>query len=62
MGGFVLVESAHSMQGLFYGGCSRSAGLRMEQLMLESQNPNTSALVAEVYLSAVTDNCPCRAG
>ena len=32
MGGFVLVVLAHSMQGLFYGGCSRSSGLRMEQL------------------------------
>ena len=32
MGGFVLVVLAHSMQGLFYGGCSRSSRLRMEQL------------------------------
>ena len=32
MGGFVLVVLAHSMQGLFYDGCSRSSGLRMEQL------------------------------
>jgi hypothetical protein len=32
MGGFVSVVLAHSMQGLFYGGCSRSNGLQMEQL------------------------------
>ena len=32
MGGFVLVVLAHSMQSLFYAGCSRSTGLRMEQL------------------------------
>jgi len=32
VGGFVLVVLAHSKQGLFYGACSRSAGLRMEQL------------------------------
>ena len=32
MCGFVLVVLAHSMQGLFYDGCSRSSGLRMEQL------------------------------
>ena len=32
MGGFVSVVLAHSMQGLFYGGCSRSTGLQMEQL------------------------------
>ena len=31
MGGFVSVVLAHSMQSLFYGGCSRSTGLRMEQ-------------------------------
>ena len=32
VGGFVLVVLAHSMQSLFYAGCSRSTGLRMEQL------------------------------
>ena len=32
MGGFVSVVLAHSMQGLFYGGSSRSKGLQMEQL------------------------------
>ena len=32
MGGFVSVVLAHSMQSLFYGGCSRSKGLQMEQL------------------------------
>ena len=32
MGGVVLVVLAHSMQSLFYAGCSRSTGLRMEQL------------------------------
>ena len=32
MGGFVSVVLAHSMQSLFYGGCSRSTGLQMEQL------------------------------
>ena len=32
MGSFVLVVLAHSMQGLFYGGCFRSSRLRMEQL------------------------------
>ena len=32
MGGFVLVVLAHSMQSPFYSGCSRSMGLRMEQL------------------------------
>jgi hypothetical protein len=32
MGGFVSVVLAHSMQSLFYGGCSHSTGLRMEQL------------------------------
>ena len=32
MGGFVSVVLAHSMQSLFYGRCSRSTGLRMEQL------------------------------
>jgi hypothetical protein len=31
-GGFVLVVLAHSIQRLFYGGCSRPSGLRMEQL------------------------------
>ena len=32
MGGFGLVVLAHSTQRLFYGGCSRSAGLQMKQL------------------------------
>ena len=32
MGGFVSVVLAHSMQSLFYGGCSHSKGLQMEQL------------------------------
>jgi hypothetical protein len=32
MGSFVLVVLAHSMQSLFYGGCSYPPGLRMEQL------------------------------
>ena len=32
MGGFVSVVLAQSMQSLFYGGCSRSTGLQMEQL------------------------------
>ena len=32
VGSFVLVVLAHSMQSLFYGGCSRSTGLRVEQL------------------------------
>ena len=32
VGGFVSVVLAHSMQSLFYGGCSRSTGLQMEQL------------------------------
>ena len=32
MGGFVLVVLAHSEQHLFYGACSRSPDLRMEQL------------------------------
>ena len=32
MGGFVSVVLSHSMQRLFYGRGSRSAGLRMEQL------------------------------
>lgn len=32
VGGFVLIVLAHSKQPLFYVGCSRSAGLRMEQL------------------------------
>ena len=32
VGGFVSVVLAHSMQSLFYDGCSRSTGLQMEQL------------------------------
>ena len=32
MSGFISVVLAHSMQSLFYGGCSRSKGLQMEQL------------------------------
>jgi hypothetical protein len=32
MGRFILVVLAHSMQSPFYVGCSRSSGLRMEQL------------------------------
>jgi len=32
VGGFVSVVLAHSMQSLFYGGCSCSKGLQMEQL------------------------------
>ena len=32
MGGFVLVVLAHFIEGLFYGGCSHSSGLRMEQV------------------------------
>ena len=31
-GGFVSLILAHSIQRLFYGGCSRPSGLRMEQL------------------------------
>jgi hypothetical protein len=57
------LEPAHAKRQamVIHGGRSKS-----REPLLESQNPITSerprASVAEIYLSAVSDNGPCRAG